>query len=294
MSENILVCVVTYNPDAGDLRRLLEAICRTGRRQLVWDNSDDASRNRPVPEICAEVGIECSRSDTNLGTAAPLNYFAQAAKDLDAEWLLYLDQDSVVGPGFADHIGASLEEFDRDSQVAVICALGGHLGRERGPNPGARIRSGIASGSLYRVSALWSAGGFDETMVLDLVDIEMCYRLRSQGYGIVAGYHALDQHTIGESPSATPAFGSVLIARHPRWRRRLMWRNSVVLMRRYTTTYPGEMTAHLVIRCIETLVGAARFRAVSIIVDALRGFADGVLCDSRRRRDFFRNPPLNS
>ncbi len=92
------------------------------------------------------------------------------------------------------------------------------------PPPGLEeVRFLISSGCFFRSTALREVDGFDETFFLDLVDQEICLRLRRRGWRLMRAGDLVLTHTIGEGTGGR--VGRIAVRRHPAWRRRLMWRN---------------------------------------------------------------------
>jgi len=161
--EDVLVGVVTYNPEMEVLRQSLRAVGEQGTRILVYDNG--SSNGRLV------------------------------ARSHGIPFVLSLDQDSVLAHGSID---ALLEPMS-DSRVAMTVAtvVDRNLG-ETVIGSGV-VNYAITSGSLFRVSAREDCGMYDQSYFIDFVDFDMCTRVRLRGYYIVRVSHAKILHSLGES-----------------------------------------------------------------------------------------------
>lgn len=278
-SETFLVGVTTYNPGPEGARQVMRRLAVIGLQSVVYDNSPLAASRETVAQECRQHGVELRGGDGNVGTAGALNALLQEAADRGCEWLLYLDQDSEPGPAFAARM---IELATRvDNTVALVGSRVVHRGIET-VHPAAasdveRRRFLISSGTTVRVSVVRELGGYDEGLFLDLVDHEMCLRVRRAGLQVVEDQRRFIAHDIGVG-ARTALRGRIQVAHHPWWRRRLMWRNAIVVARRYSSDFPGESMRLLAGRALETAAAALVFRDLRFLSSAARGIWDGVRC----------------
>lgn len=194
------VCgIVTFNPERARLAQNLAAIasCRGIAHVLVVDN---ASRN--VEEIADCLGAEATliRNTRNEGIAHALNQLCQAAAEMGADWILTLDQDSLISPN-------AIEVYERHEvhgkPLGIMCCrvFSEHFGNmytkaETGTD---EIRSCITSGSLVNLDAWRAVGGFFEPLFIDGVDFDFCIRVRKAGFRILRCNDVVLQQRIGQS-----------------------------------------------------------------------------------------------
>jgi rhamnosyltransferase len=220
MTTEVLILIVTYEGE-GTIGRLLDSctddLALPGRRVLVVDN-DSKDRTLDIVQSHDLVGVETERMARNIGVAAAFNKGMSRARTLGAEWLFILDQDSVCGEGCLSHLLETGRNLALTEKVGAVCATPRSLlfqhvvhfpyrwdGRtfklvcddERGHlEPVVTIDSSISSGTLYRLEALCSVGGFKEDYFIDFVDHECHLRLRRKGWTLwwdkrVSFYHQL-------------------------------------------------------------------------------------------------------
>lgn len=276
MSCQLFVCATAFEPSAQEARELATRLAKWGPRAVVYDNSS-ALNARIVREACAEVGVRYLGGDGNRGTAGALNRLLQQASSEGAGWLLYFDQDSRMVGDFAAGIDALLGSVDDDVALigcrivqpndAVVASKSAHAWHD--------ARFVISSGSMMRARALLAVDGFDELLGLDLVDHDLCMRVRGHGLRIAVDERRSIRHEIGRDSRRVRLLG-IRATRHPLWRRRDMWRNSVILVRRYASTAPIECARHMLGRIAETLIGAVTFRDVGFVTAALTGAREGL------------------
>lgn len=265
MTTTFVGCV-TFEPRPDDLDRAVTQVAALGGG-AVFDNSTTDAARTAVRKACAAADLTYLGDGRNHGTGAAMNALVQQAGS--AEWLLYLDQDSTVVRGFD-------RPLDVEEAVAAVGSFLLHSDDDtaQGMSRWHAAKYLLASGTSYRISAVQRLGGFDELMFLDTVDHDLCLNARRNGMTLLRDNHRILRHEIG-TDSRHIANGFRL-ARHPSWRRRLMWRNSTVLVLRYGRVFPAELLKHLVVRVTETLLGAIAYRDVRYLSGAVTGVLAGL------------------
>jgi len=164
-------------------------------RLLIYDNSPSRSSlpdAKPLP-------LSYTHDPANSGLTGAYNTALGLAEKEGHEWLLLLDQDTVVNASYLKELWRRLFELARNRQCA---ALAPRLLAENEIISPARVLwggrllpvnntlSGIApweivalnSGALLRVSALRALGGFNSEFWLDYLDHWLFNRLHRAGY----------------------------------------------------------------------------------------------------------------
>lgn len=178
--------IVTYQPDIARLKENLEAAVENlqGGPILVVDNGSERIADiQSLTEGFSTVTL--IRNSENLGIATALNQLCRQAQSLGCQWIITLDQDSVIQPGM-------LQEFSRYThlaRVAIICPRieDRRLGRQH-----TRLTSGteyishaITAGNMVRLEAWQTVGGFTEQLFIDGVDFDFCLKLGEDGWQIL-------------------------------------------------------------------------------------------------------------
>lgn len=237
--DTIVAVVPTYRPTAA-LRDLLAVVRPQVSHLVVSDDASPCTSDHLLRQASDHFGATVIRHDRNAGIARGLNEGLAAAINHGATWLITFDQDTVVSP---DYVPALVAEAQRRIDAGIrLGALGAEF-----INDGAATLSYpadtevaypqteelIQTGTLWHVSALRDAGGFNEELGIDAVDAAACLALRQGGYqiGIAPGL-AID-HAIGNSTSVSIGGRSIMVTRHSPERRTSMLRNRIRL-------FPGE------------------------------------------------------
>ena len=242
----VAAIVVTYKPDVIKLHALVNAVVDQVDWLVLIDNGEGLiyskfSIDRKIPNLHALSMGE------NRGLAAAQNEGIKKAKDLGAEFALFLDQDSLPAP---DMVASLLEAITTlQEQGLRVAAVGPRYTDQNQGNlrPFVRIRGLcvkrfdcessdqtvqvdhlISSGSLIPMAVLTAIGGMREALFIDYVDTEWSLRASRMGYRLFGVCNATMRHELGDRPYRF--FGSYLPIHSPA-RHYYLFRNSVWLYR---------------------------------------------------------------
>lgn len=200
--------IVTYQPD---MQRLSENVRNAlgnpeAERLIIVDNgSADTTGIKSMAQASNQ--IDLTENGENLGIARALNQICQQAAGLGYEWVLTLDQDSVMEE-------AMLSEFTlytHKEDVGIICPRieDRNMGRQyaRSDKGTEYIDHCITAGNLVRLSAWKAIGGFSEDLFIDGVDFDFCMKMREGGYQILRTNNVCLIQEMGHGKSITLPFG---------------------------------------------------------------------------------------
>lgn len=213
-----MAVVVTYHPDSGKLFELLSALAPQVTSIVIVDNGSDARVLDSVLGTCLNE-VELIFLERNLGIAAAQNIGISRAKEMQAEYVLLSDQDSVPDHLMVHELLKAAEKISVE-QGQPACFGPRYLdSRQKNPPPFLRIRGFklercicatedsivpvdylIASGCLIPMSVLERVGGMREDFFIDYVDIEWGLRARRLGYQSYGVCAAKMAHTLGDEP----------------------------------------------------------------------------------------------
>lgn len=241
----VIAVVPAYRPDAGFPARLASLLDQVSAIIVVDDGSPAGSE--AVFDAVTSPGIELVRTGTNRGIAAALNTGAGLALDRGADYVLTVDQDSLLADGY---VSACLAAFGSSSEkLGIVCTdrVNGEASiPERYTAEGLGVvREAIQSGFLISAECIRECGLFDERLFIDCVDTEYCMRVAEHGFVIVVGSGTDIEHSLGEQAPLRP-FGvqrhqdghPLTYQYHSPWRRYFITRNNVDLFLRYLRRKP--------------------------------------------------------
>lgn len=199
----------------------------------------------------AHDSVTIQRLPENRGIAAAQNEGIGVARRLNAEFVLFLDQDSTPQ---AEMVKALLESFRRlevsgarvgcigprtrapgDSEISPFRRLGWwRVRRVPCSEPAAIVECDvlISSGMLTRMAALERIGGMEDALFIDSVDSEWCFRARAQGFGVFGACAALLEHRLGERQIRVWLGHWLHLPRHRPFRYYYIFRNTVLMVGR--------------------------------------------------------------
>lgn len=193
----ILAGVITlYNPDKDVVGNLLSYASFLGHF-YIFDNS-------PSPHEDIKEKVEKTTCVTyfwtgeNKGIAACLNQALQLADKEGFQWLLTMDQDSRF---MTEHIPEYLSCLSKaDENVYGICpTFQEELKRKAVPNSIlSEVKSCVTSGNIVRVKLAMQCGGYNESLFIDEVDLEFCYRCNKAGYKLYKYNKVIFSHHVGD------------------------------------------------------------------------------------------------
>ena len=287
----VFAVFTSFHPDQGFADRV-GGVGRQVDGTIVVDDGSGAAAEALLGDL-ERVGHRVIRSEENRGIAAALNTGVRAAMEAGAEYVLTLDQDTSVPPGYvADCLGTFAAAAAAGAHVAMAAP---HLINGRpllpprpGPDGLLLVPEAIQSGLLVSTSAIDRIGLFDERLFIDCVDTEYCLRTEERGFGIAVAEDTRLEHALGERAPLRP-FG-IPLRRHGRiptyryhgpYRRYFITRNNIDLWFRYARRRPRWVLSSVkreLTTAITTLAsGPHRLRQLRAV---LAGARDGLL---RRR-----------
>jgi len=274
---NAVTAVVTaYHPDER-LVAVVESALVTCSGVIVSDNTPAGSKS--AAEGFDDPRVTVLRNGNNLGLAAALNA-AVGNLPADAEFVLFLDQDSVLPPELVPALSAHFA----DSAIGVAAptpwdaAHGGSYEKAAQSGPALADRDGVmTSGMLVRRACLTAVGPFREDFFVDWVDFDFCMRARAKGFRVVQDTGVLLPHSLGDRREHRIGFLRTQVLHYPAWRHYWVARNSSILARENLRSNPRwSLSAALYLArwTFNTAVFEAKRR--THVAALLRGFLDGM------------------
>lgn len=225
--SSIYAGIVTYNPELLRLKDNISAIQKQVPFVIIFDNGSNNFED--IMKITSEFSnTKMLASKTNMGIAAALNRLMQWGYENDYDWMLSLDQDSICTSNYVSTMKPYLTVEESLGVVAPVI-VDRNVGVV-GHNPEleyAHVNTCITSGALSKIFAWKKIGEYDESMFIDSVDFEYCYRMRKYGYGVIQVKNVHLLHEIGKSEKRRFLFWKIDVKNHSAFRKYYMARNNV-------------------------------------------------------------------
>jgi GT2 family glycosyltransferase len=242
--EDTIVVMVVYRPPAS-VHAAIEALLPQVKALVVVDNGQNAA----LKQAMGDRVIWLQSSENNLGIAQNLGI--AKARELGAEFVLLMDDDSLPAPDMVQHLRGSwtlgvavvapnLQEPSGRAPHYIQATGKGWFRRITFTQPLLnRLFYVAASGSLIPLCVIDAIGAMDEDFGIYFIDTEFCLRARKAGYDIVAVEAAKMQHRFGNVTSHFVCGKEITTTNHPPESRRLMYRNRKRLWFAYLFTDTG-------------------------------------------------------
>lgn len=226
-TQELYAGVVTYNPDINRLKDNIDAIQNQVSKVVIFDNG--SVNVKEIQESISKFGnIELIASNKNIGIAAALNKLMEWGFTRQYIWMLSLDQDSVCDKNYVRRMKTYLTVESKLGIVAPVIidrnvGIVGHNPRTEY----AHVNTCITSGAFSKLSAWKEIGGYDESMFIDSVDFEYCYRMRKYGYDVIQVRDVRLLHELGKSQRKRIVFWKIDVTGHPAFRKYYIARNNI-------------------------------------------------------------------
>lgn len=262
MTHDIAAIVVSFEPDAGALARLVQAVRPQVAHVVIVDNGTGAPRSGALEAVAPRVG-EVIRLGANRGIGYAHNVGIRWAAARNASHVLLLDQDSEPSPDMVERLLAAEAamlargervgavgpayrdpKVDRTWPFYAFSKFGVremHCGHGRGADgPIVPCDLLITSGALIRRAVLDETGPLCEEFFLEHVDTEWSLRARFHGFRLFGDCSATMNHSLGESVTRLPVTGR-RVQLHQAYRYYYAFRNSVLLWRTPYAVLPWKI-----------------------------------------------------
>ncbi len=212
-NKSVAAIIVTYNPNLQHLERMINEFEKMGlSKVIVVDNTGSKlDLNKRFLNSNLIVVLE---NKENVGIATAQNQGLKYALDLGVKYAWQFDQDSDVESLDLDCMISELENISINYKVACIgpTIVNKFSMKLDLPKKKKRIESCylvdqiITSGCLIPLKCLQEIGLMEESLFIDAVDFEWCWRARSLNYQVLIS-SATMTHSVGEGD--IKAFGII-------------------------------------------------------------------------------------
>ena len=289
----VCAVIVAYRPEADVITGLVDATVAQVGAVVLIDNASNGSWQPTVGAALSAHGGALLVQPHNIGLAAAQNVGIDWAREHGYRHVLLLDQDSEPSDGMVAALHGALEALSMAGPVAAVGPRFHDL-REHRDAPFVRIRFPfnrklrcdrstptiacdflISSGMLIPLAVLDRVGPMDAGLFIDNVDLEWCFRARTQGFALHGVCAATMRHRLGDTRRTLPfALGQVVV--HGPLRLYYMMRNRVRLYRMAHTprAWVAQDVPRLLVKLLlfGVLIGP-RWRNLRCM---LRGLFDGM------------------
>ena len=241
--ENTCAIIVTYHPDNDFPQRAKIAVDQFDLTILV-DNGSIGEELRMLQEMALNSDIELVENGINVGIAAALNRGCRAAFASRYEWVVLLDQDTLISPVMLSVLADVFLGVENQKTMLGSNYHDAHKGRDfiscTGNDAVYRERKTlITSGTLMSLEMFREIGEFREDYFIDSVDHEYCLRARRHGYRVIISCQPLMTQRIGAGAENGRRQHRFMSFNHSAQRKYFIARNTVATAKLYLFQEPA-------------------------------------------------------
>lgn len=249
--HNVVAVVITYNPDVVQLQKNIEQMLVQTNKVIIVDNG---SKNLSEwHTLFSNQNIIVVSLQKNVGIAKAQNIGFITAEEYDVNWVLTMDQDSLLAPKTIDKLLEVPEAKKETTAILTPRYVDVNWTDEQRQHEDNNLNglvqdmdTVIASGNLVSVNAWQAIGGYDEWLFIDQVDLDFDKRLKLAGFNIFQVNTVEMAHEIGEVIDR-PIFQKLLgfsktsiFSDHSAMRQYYIFRNRIIYWRRYPEVRRNE------------------------------------------------------
>jgi rhamnosyltransferase len=218
-APRITAVVVTYHPDRRRLSALLQALALQATATVVVDNGSELEIVSWLKKEEAAGRIYLRLLGENIGVAAAQNCGIEVAQELQSDYVVLFDHDSLPAPEMVPRLVEVAEE--KKVEGWKVAAVGPRYVDPRQNNPppfirvvGLRLKRRacemsdavvevdylISSGCLIPMETIQAVGPMREDLFIDYIDIEWGLRAKARGYQSFGVCGAEMFHSLGDDP----------------------------------------------------------------------------------------------
>lgn len=279
----VISVVVTYNAEIDVFKKQLSSLINQVHSLIIVDNgSHNVTLIFEIARLYEATFIDLKE---NKGLSFAQNIgIANAIKD-GAQYILLLDQDSVLKQGFVKNMLDVYVEsgvgilgpvfYDPESMVVYKGTnyFGPFIRAERIERI-TDVTYVIASGSFFSVDVYHKVGPMNEDLFVDYIDVDWSLRAKNIGLRIAMTNLASMSHTIGDS--RINLFGRTISVHSP-MRRYYLIRNSFFMIRQAYVPF-GYKLREVTLNFVRTIISVLLSKEKALTLNmALKGIRDGIL-----------------
>lgn len=228
---DVSAVIVTYRPEISELAAVVRSAKSQTRRVFIIDNSEGPRWREAVQDLVTSLNSEppdglasavvLIAMDTNTGLATGYNIAIEQSRSLGFEFVMLLDQDSLLESGAVDEMLKVYKSTQSISRVGAVCGVnmeaigrtfvlqaaldktGLTSSRARGKSTHSEVEGATElswfknSGTLIPLSSFGFTGLFNTRLFVDAVDYDFSFRLRDKGLRIFRADKARINHRQG-------------------------------------------------------------------------------------------------
>ena len=244
MNFKILGGVVTYNPEIPRFKENLKTLVNQVDKLYVFDNgSKNIEDIERVLNHYSDNVILCKKQK-NVGIAYALKSIMDYANKHSFNWVLSVDQDSVLDSKLVSEYKKCIRKYSNDDIGMLTCLIKDRnfkdSSAEKQEEQLKEVPICITSAAFTNVKNYFSTVGYDSNLFIDLVDTDICLTLREKNFKIFRINYLGIYHEIGHGENKKILWKDVIVHNSNAFREYYMARNSIILQKKHPRLYPRK------------------------------------------------------
>lgn len=244
MNFKILGGVVTYNPEIPRFKENLKTLVNQVDKLYVFDNgSKNIEDIESVLNHYSDNIILCKKKK-NVGIAYALKSIMDYANKNRFNWVLSVDQDSVLDSKLVSEYKKCIRNYSNDDIGMLTCLIKDRnfkdSSAEKQEEQLKEVPICITSAAFTNVKNYFSTVGYDSNLFIDLVDTDICLTLREKNFKIFRINYLGIYHEIGHGENKKILWKDVIVHNSSAFREYYMARNSIILQKKHPRLYPRK------------------------------------------------------
>ena len=224
--------ISTYFPDLIEVEENILSFIDQVDHLIIWENTPE--KESKIDVLAAKLNnpkIEIRTTGRNEYLAEPFNTCARWAKENGFTHLLTMDQDSRFKK---EHFEKYVQQINKQNDDKIVMFAPSSNSRNQVSSEISEVDHTFLSGAIFPLHSFLHFGGFNESLVIDAIDIEFC--LKTKGYGMKTVIFAdiFLQHQIGYRKKNS--FGLTIVA-YSAQRSYYFIRNTLWIWKQYPTAF---------------------------------------------------------
>lgn len=244
VAADVCAVITTFRPDDRFPDRVRIVQGQVGAVVIVNDGECGDNIQKLNHWFKGQSDVYLHHNPRNVGVAASLNAGLSIARSRGCQWILILDDDSIVRHDMVQRLINWLQCNPFSKPIGIIgmsWTAPGDIGKLKlnGKTITYREQRGIiTSGSFFTVATYDRIGPFRDEFYIDFVDIDYCLRARSKGLAVIKLNEAGFLHIIGNSRVVRIMGIGIVVEDQQPFRVYYGYRNSTVLALEYWKREP--------------------------------------------------------
>jgi len=288
----VLAIVITFNPDLGFIHRCKLHLAQFDSLLIVDNASQAEGRDFVEQTVSLYPKTTVIWNQINLGIAAALNQGVAFARQSGFEWVCTFDQDSTITQDYlsdmmkvalaAECVGrvALVSPYYVDETTRNISRFASKYQQTSNGVELGLVVVTITSGDLIPTRTFDIVGLFDESLFIDLVDYDFCFRCLDNKLLVVEAKNVSLIHNGGSVSLHKTIVRSrpFVTSNHSAFRTYFIARNRMIIYRKYICKHPIWCLRDIKLFCKE-LITTALFEdnKYNKLINTARGLIHGLI-----------------